>query len=115
AWESVLVGADDLARSPGDNLGEYHHADGLLDEPDRAITHQEVGAAGVERVDLARPLRAVVRVGEALLSDILAVGSVQRAEARDHRAVEARSVDAEVARRSGPSPRIDAVGQGVSG
>src|SRR5271157_5111017 len=49
---SVLVGADDLAASAGDQCDDRQRIDGFLDEVHRAVGEEYVRSAGMERIDL---------------------------------------------------------------
>jgi len=81
---SELVGGDHLAAVEGDGPSEGGEVDGRLDEPDRAVPHQGVDAAGVvgERFLVGAavaPLgRASGRPGAALADELGYRGGVVR-------------------------------------
>src|SRR5262249_895662 len=80
ARASELVAADHLAVHTGGQLHERLQGDAVAEEADAAVTHADVGAAGVEGVDLAlvgavdpAGARDVSRVGQRVAGAVRAV------------------------------------------
>ena len=61
--EDLLLGRE-LGTVAGDQLGKLADVDVVVDPLHRAVAHAEVGAAGMERIRLARADGDVVRVRE---------------------------------------------------
>src|SRR5690349_20815356 len=57
---SEAVGTDDLASGHGGDGPPCHLVDAVLDEPDRAVDHRHVDAAGVIRAGADDGVRGVV-------------------------------------------------------
>ena len=58
---SIRVGGDDFATPEGDEAAEGDDVDRVLEEPDAAVAHQDVDAAGVEREQLVVGAGVVAR------------------------------------------------------
>src|SRR6516225_4075380 len=80
-----LVIAGHLPAGPRDEGGERDNVNVRAQEAHRAVAEQHVGAAGVERVGLARAVGAVDRVG-VVVADVVAVGAVNGARPGKHEA-----------------------------
>ena len=93
-----------LAACTCDQSRESADVDTLLNEMNRAVAEQEVGATRMERVDIAVPVDSEIRIGVGRFN--FSVSAVEGARARRADAVRCESVECDVRSRTGPGTAI---------
>src|SRR5262245_35908869 len=104
----LVVAAHRFAAGAGGQRGKNADRHAMADEADRAVTEESIYAAGVEAVDLAGAIHAVVRVRIGA-AGVFAVGAIDAAWPRYEHTVCRRSRQPDFTGRARPSAAVDRI------
>ena len=103
--ESICIARYDLTAGSGGELGQDVDTNGLAQEAHRSVAEGHIYAAGVEAVDRAGAIDAVVRI-RVDRSCVLAVGGIDAVRTREDRPVGAGADQGNLASRPGQAPPL---------